>query len=100
MERRRDMSMFIIDPETGALTVEGMDAAELQRVAGDLLGHGQDVNCARPLRTQPKPEFAAHGLTARVAGFWHGSVVEGPGRRSVLQLQGCPIRCPGCFVPQ
>jgi len=36
----------------------------------------------------------------RVARIHHGSVVDGPGRRSVVQLQGCPIRCPGCHVPE
>ena len=29
--------------------------------------------------------------------FISHSVVNGPGRRNVLHLQGCSIRCPGCF---
>ena len=31
-------------------------------------------------------------------GAWQErSVVNGPGERFVLWLQGCPLRCPGCF---
>ncbi|MDE3075270.1 MAG: radical SAM protein [Chloroflexota bacterium] len=36
----------------------------------------------------------------RIARVYHGSVVDGPGRRSVVQFQGCPIRCAGCYVPE
>jgi len=39
-------------------------------------------------------------MMLRVHRIYHGSVVDGPGRRSVLQLQGCPLRCPGCYVPE
>lgn len=28
------------------------------------------------------------------------SVVDGPGVRQVVRVQGCPHRCPGCFVPE
>jgi tRNA (guanine37-N1)-methyltransferase len=35
-----------------------------------------------------------------VARLYHASLVDGPGRRSVVQLQGCPIRCRGCYVPE
>ncbi len=30
-------------------------------------------------------------------GFMPGSCVNGPGRRAVVWVQGCPLRCPGCF---
>jgi len=36
----------------------------------------------------------------RVYRIYHGSVVEGPGRRSVLQVVGCGVRCAGCSVPE
>lgn len=36
----------------------------------------------------------------RIALLYHGSVVDGPGRRSVVQLQGCRRHCPGCYVPE
>jgi anaerobic ribonucleoside-triphosphate reductase activating protein len=34
-----------------------------------------------------------------VASWLERSVVNGPGERFVLWLQGCPFRCPGCFNP-
>jgi anaerobic ribonucleoside-triphosphate reductase activating protein len=35
----------------------------------------------------------------RVLRFLPASVAEGPGRRAALWVQGCSIRCPGCFNP-
>ncbi len=34
-----------------------------------------------------------------VARWIPRSVVNGPGERFVLWLQGCPLRCPGCWNP-
>lgn len=31
------------------------------------------------------------------AGFLERSRVNGPGERAVIWVQGCPLRCPGCF---
>ncbi|MBQ8172704.1 MAG: anaerobic ribonucleoside-triphosphate reductase activating protein [Mailhella sp.] len=36
----------------------------------------------------------------RVAGVIEESIVDGPGLRFALFLQGCPIHCPGCQNPQ
>jgi anaerobic ribonucleoside-triphosphate reductase activating protein len=33
------------------------------------------------------------------AGFLACSTVNGPGRRAVIWVQGCPFRCSGCFNP-
>lgn len=33
----------------------------------------------------------------RIGGFLKRSAVNGPGVRSVIWVQGCPIRCEGCF---
>lgn len=37
--------------------------------------------------------------TLRLAGFASASEVNGPGRRIVIWVQGCPLDCPGCFNP-
>ena len=37
--------------------------------------------------------------TLRVAGVIEESIVDGPGIRFVLFLQGCRLRCPGCQNP-
>lgn len=36
----------------------------------------------------------------RVGRFLARTIAEGPGSRSALWVQGCGIRCPGCFNPQ
>ena len=38
--------------------------------------------------------------TLRIARTLTSTVSEGPGRRSAVWVQGCTIRCPGCFNPQ
>jgi anaerobic ribonucleoside-triphosphate reductase activating protein len=39
-------------------------------------------------------------VTLRVHRFEPLSYVNGPGRRAVLWVQGCPLACPGCFNPE
>lgn len=95
--------VWIIDPTTGDLVVEGLGVEAALALAGDLLPPPRELNCARPLTTVPLPAPPADAGTPvlRVARLYHASVVEGPGRRSVLQVQGCPLRCSlACFVPE
>ena len=51
--------VWIIDPATGDLVVEGLEAEEALALAGDLLPPPVDLNCARPLATVPLPESRA-----------------------------------------
>ncbi|HEU5424089.1 MAG TPA: 4Fe-4S single cluster domain-containing protein [Nitrolancea sp.] len=93
---------WILDRHTGQLTVEGLDAAALRTLAGDLLPPPQAVNCARPLAPPPLPADGAQPTAdeprLRVVRLYHGSVVEGPGRRSVVQTGGCVHHCSGCYA--
>lgn len=40
------------------------------------------------------------GETIRWARFLDATTAEGPGIRSALWVQGCSVRCPGCFNPR
>lgn len=40
------------------------------------------------------------GTTVRYDRFLAATNAEGPGTRSAVWLQGCSVRCPGCFNPQ
>ncbi len=93
---------WIIDRVTGALLVEGLGTEEASALAGDLLPPGQEMGCARPLTTLPPPvvplDDPAGMPCLRVSGYYHDSLVEGPGRRSSLLVVGCTIRCRGCWT--
>lgn len=95
---------WIIDQETGELTVEGLSAGEASGLISDLLARAEAVNCGRPAGVPPLSSSLVwvepSEPTLRVYRVYHNSVVEGPGRRSVVQLSGCLLRCPGCYVPE
>ncbi len=109
----------IVDDVTGEATVEGLDPREAGALFAGVFANPLAVNCALPPRdtevdlgasggvgavggARPAPEqrAAVKEAIGRVARLYHSSVVDGPGRRSVVALQGCPIRCPGCHVPE
>src|SRR5262252_5752949 len=95
---------WIIDAQSGELTVEGFQQSGLIGLADGLLPPGKQVNCARPISIEPLRNSSARDSNGepslRVFRIYHNSVVEGPGRRSVLQTSGCLTRCPNCFVPE
>lgn len=39
-------------------------------------------------------------MNLRIAGTVNDSIVDGPGLRFVIFVQGCPHNCPGCHNPQ
>ncbi|MBS1808806.1 MAG: 4Fe-4S cluster-binding domain-containing protein [Acidobacteria bacterium] len=95
---------WIIDPITGALTVEGLSHSSLTAMTKEWLSPSVAINCARPLDSSPMNPLPILSTTTepclRVHRIYHHSVVEGPGRRSVAQVSGCARFCVGCFVPE
>lgn len=105
--------VFVLEPDVGRVTVEisqahGHAVIDLARD----LGTRVNINCAKPSEKstrnlpvlqcqssstdQPEPNQFSLWLYR----LYHHSTVDGPGRRSVVQVSGCSIRCPACFVPQ
>lgn len=95
---------FIIDELNGTLLVE--DTSDLNSGVREQLrahlGTAQEMGCARPLVVLPPPkglaEEKANDVCVRIAGYYHNSLCEGPGRRSSVLFQSCPLRCKGCWV--
>ena len=90
---------LIVDQVTGELTIEGLDREEAHALPADLLPAPAPVNCAQPLAPPADADRLVPGAPAlRLHRIYHSSVVDGPGRRSVLQVQGCGMACPGCYA--
>lgn len=97
---------FIIDELNGTLLVE--DTPDLNLGVREQLrahlGTAQEMGCARPLVVLPPPEGSAEekseSVCVRIAGYYHNSLCEGPGRRSSVLFQSCPLRCKGCWVTE
>lgn len=96
---------IIIDTAQGALAVEDNADLNLDALANltEQFGAAQPIACARPLEIiTPQPASAeelATEVCVRVGGFYHNSLTEGPGRRSSVLFQFCPLKCKGCYVP-
>lgn len=104
--------VFILEPDAGRVTVESSQAAVsvVKEMTLDL-GQGSNVNCARPQVSSEKSEKDStrqfSGEESESSSDWiylyriyHHSTVDGPGRRSVVQVAGCSIRCPNCYIPE
>ena len=97
---------FIVDDLRGAILVE--DNPDLSRDAIEHLrthlGEAQEIGCARPLEIiKPLADLSENvleNLSVRIAGYYHDSLTEGPGRRSSVLFQYCPLKCKGCWTPQ
>ncbi|QQS33552.1 MAG: 4Fe-4S cluster-binding domain-containing protein [Acidobacteriota bacterium] len=98
---------FLLEPDCGKLTIEvsGISPDALTALRDDL-GSSHNVNCGKPSKSDSDlPTDLNHfSMDARnsiwLYRIYHNSVVDGPGRRSVIQVAGCSIRCPGCYVPE
>ncbi len=97
---------FIVDDLRGTILVE--DNLDLSRDAiehlREHLGEAQEVGCARPLEIinpiADSSKYVLENLSVRIAGYYHDSLTEGPGRRSSVLFQYCPLKCKGCWTPQ
>ena len=100
----REMTI-IVDTAQGALAVEDNADLNLDALArlAEQFGAAQPIACARPLEIlTPQPASAeelATDVCVRVNGLYHNSLTEGPGRRSSVLFQFCPLKCKGCYVP-
>lgn len=100
-----ELLLAIVDDAHDTLLVDATNPITAGLIVDDLgeqIGQYQPAVCARPADPILRlPEsYDPLAPTIRIGGYWHDSLIEGPGRRSVVRMQGCPIRCPGCIVPQ
>lgn len=101
-----EFTLAILDSSTGDLLLDDENQSISQAAQADLtdlLGTATGFGCAlpaNPILKFPDDPLPGTGPQIRVGGYWHNSHVEGPGRRSVVRMQGCPIRCHGCWVPE
>jgi 4Fe-4S single cluster domain/Radical SAM superfamily len=95
---------LLIDETAGAMLFEHsrLPATVLSEMVA-LAGEGKECGCARQLEILPPPmtskEEQAKNICVQIAGYYHNSLMEGPGRRSSVLFQFCPLACKGCWVP-
>ena len=101
--------VFILEPDAGRVTVESSSVeAKLAKEIERDLGQGTAVNCARPISKNEESAAGKSSEAVRILDnqhlylfrLYHDSLVDGFGRRSVVQTAGCSIRCAGCYVPE
>ena len=93
--------VFVLEPETARVTVEISQVPKqtVDELALDL-GNRVNLNCANPAEKgrflpvlQPQPAtrnaVASGSFSIWLYRLYHNSVVDGPGRRSVIQVSGC-----------
>jgi len=95
---------FIVDDLRGAILVEDnqdLSAVTIEHLR-ETLGETQEIGCARPIEIIKPPidsfQDSAETVSVRIAGYYHDSLTEGPGRRSSVLFQYCPLKCKGCWV--
>lgn len=99
----RNEITFILEDDNRKLTTEvsGISTNLLIDLRNDF-GPSQNLNCGKPIERESwessYPKDDTHYIWLH--RIYHNSVVDGPGRRSVIQVAGCSIRCPGCYVPE
>lgn len=78
-------------------------SAKLLAELTKLVGSSNGLVCARPLEVLSPPKASVSELVSqpciRVWGYYHNSLIEGPGRRTSVLLAGCDSTCKGCAVP-
>jgi anaerobic ribonucleoside-triphosphate reductase activating protein len=105
MENNLPQLSITIDTLTNTLVVEEHYRLtdSLRASLADLLGPAKEIACAAPAQILAPPIAAPGEIVAggcvRISGYWHNSLIEGPGRRSTVKLQGCTIHCGGCITP-
>ena len=101
--------VFILEPDAGRVTIESsrIETKIAKEIERDL-GQGTPLNCARPAFQAEKSAANTSGEAAadsdnqhiHLFRLYHDSTVDGFGRRSVVQVAGCSIRCANCYVPE
>lgn len=90
---------LVTDLARGGTVAGGLPASRARREL-PILGRGEALGCGLPRDAPPlaAPRLAHAAPVVRVHCIYHGSLVDGPGRRSVLQVQGCTRACVGCHA--
>ncbi len=94
-----------IDESNGEMLLEHspLPATVLAEMAA-LAGEGKECGCARPLEVLPPPVASMEEQTmstcVRIAGYYHYSLMEGPGRRSAAMTENSRnmSKIRACFI--